>query len=334
MSKRRIPAGWTLPVALAVGTLACAATTPSPAGTRHPAAANEGYIPVEPGVRLSYRSIGSGPETFVVVRAGDPGKEFERLARGRRVILYYPRGRSQSDAVDPSKISFENELADLDAVRKFFGLETMQLLGWSHYGVMTAAYAIRHPERVSRLVQMAPGAPARAPYLDEGMRAMRQGVDEAAWNSLQQRIQSGEFANDPEGRCRANKRVFLTAFVGNPADVAKLNLDGCQYPNEWEESQGRWWDALFASMGDWDYRKEARALAVPRLVLHGERDFIPLSGSRDWVAGNPHARLLVIPGAGHFPHVEKPEVFFPAVERFLQGDWPEGARSVDPPAAP
>jgi pimeloyl-ACP methyl ester carboxylesterase len=50
-----------------------------------------------------------------------------------------------------------------------------------------------------------------------------------------------------------------------------------------------------------------------------------MGGSREWVAGNPNARLLVIAGAGHFPHIEKPEVYFPAVERFLSGGWPEGA---------
>jgi len=330
---------WGISAALLAGAVSCSGARPSSEGAREksasaPAPAGEGYIPIEPGVRLAYRSVGSGPGALVVVRAGDPGKEFERLARGRRVILYYPRGRSLSGDVDPSRISFENELSDLEAVRKFFGLEKMQLLGWSHYGVMTAAYAMRHPDRVSRLVQMTPGAPVRAPYLDEGMRAMRQGVDEAARKALQESIQAGQFTKDPEGRCRATRRAFLTAFVGDPADAAKLNLDDCKYPNEWEESQARWWDALFASMGDWDYRKEARALAVPRLVLHGEKDFLPLSGSRDWVAGNPHARLLVISGAGHFPHVEKPEVFFPAVEEFLGGSWPEGAASVDLPAAP
>jgi pimeloyl-ACP methyl ester carboxylesterase len=33
----------------------------------------------------------------------------------------------------------------------------------------------------------------------------------------------------------------------------------------------------------------------------------------------------VIDGAGHFPFVERPEVFFPAIESFLRGNWPPGA---------
>jgi proline iminopeptidase len=70
-------------------------------------------------------------------------------------------------------------------------------------------------------------------------------------------------------------------------------------------------------------------LATPRLVIQGEKDFIPMNGSREWVAGNPNARLLVIPAVGHFPHVEAPETFFPAVETFLRGGWPEGAVAVE-----
>jgi pimeloyl-ACP methyl ester carboxylesterase len=37
----------------------------------------------------------------------------------------------------------------------------------------------------------------------------------------------------------------------------------------------------------------------------------------------PDARLIVIEGSGHFPPLERPDVFFPAVNEFLSGDWPE-----------
>ena len=305
-----------------LGAIACA-SSPGPV-----TAAREGFVTVEPGVRLAYRVVGSGPGT-VVVPWPDASRDLDRLANGRRLILYNPRGRVASDAVDPSKVSFENELSDLEAVRKHFGLESMMLLGWSHYGMMTAVYTIRHPERVSRLVQMTPGGPRRTPYLDEGMKTIRERVDGGAWSRLQERRKSGEFTSNPAALCRENRKVTLAGFVGDPRDVAKISHESCRFPNEWLEAQDRWWGALFGSMGDWDYRREARELPMPRLVIQGERDFIPAEGSREWVARNPNARLLVIAGSGHFPHVEKPEVYFPAVERFLSGSWPEGAVAVE-----
>ncbi|WP_309890623.1 hypothetical protein [Archangium sp.] len=51
----------------------------------------------------------------------------------------------------------------------------------------------------------------------------------------------------------------------------------------------------------------------------------PLEGAREWAASIPGARLLAIPGAGHAPHLERPDLFFPAVDAFLAGGWPEGA---------
>jgi proline iminopeptidase len=303
---------------------ACASAPPAPD------TAPQGFVTVEPGVRVAYRIVGSGPETLVVPwPSGSPGLDL--LATGRRVIYYNPRGRLGSDAVDPAKVSFENELADLEAVRKHFGLESMQLLGWSHYGMMTAVYTIRHPDRVSRLVQMTPGTPRRTPYLEEGMKTMTARADAPAKARLEERRKAGEFDGKPEEYCREDRRVSLVAFVADPRDAEKLELDSCRFANEQAERQGPWWGALFGSMGDWDYRREAAALTVPRLVIHGERDFIPIGGSREWAAGNPNARLLVIPGVGHFPHVEKPDVYFPAVEQFLSGGWPAEAVAVEAP---
>lgn len=39
----------------------------------------------------------------------------------------------------------------------------------------------------------------------------------------------------------------------------------------------------------------------------------------EWTRVLAHARLVVISDAGHYPHAEQPEQFFPAVEAFLAG---------------
>lgn len=95
---------------------------------------SEGYVQAAEGVRLHYRKIGDGPQTVVIPWVTLPQvDELAPLAEGRTLIFYAPRGRLRSDTVEPAKISFENEIADLDAVRRHFGLEKIALLGWSHY---------------------------------------------------------------------------------------------------------------------------------------------------------------------------------------------------------
>jgi len=297
----------------------------APAG----ASSSEGYVTVETGVRLHYQKLGSGKQVVVSPMGSWLAGPLAPLARANRtLILYDTRGRGRSDRVDPSKVSFANELSDLDAVRRHFELESMALMGWSHYGMMTAVYAIRHPERVSRLVQITPAGPRSEPYLAEGMQTMRSRVDGAAYEAVQQKRKAGEFEKDPASLCRALNSVIRPAFFGDPADVSKMTFDDCALENEWPEYQEKWWNALFSSMTPWDYRAEARSSKTPRLIVAGEKDFIPLAGTREWAAGNANARLLVIRGVGHHPFVERPQVFFDAVDHFLDGEWPSGAEAV------
>jgi pimeloyl-ACP methyl ester carboxylesterase len=62
------------------------------------------------------------------------------------------------------------------------------------------------------------------------------------------------------------------------------------------------------------------------LVLHGRKDPISLEAAEAWARGYPDARLLLFEDSGHLPHVEEPELFFPAVETFLKGGWPPQAK--------
>ena len=69
-------------------------------------------------------------------------------------------------------------------------------------------------------------------------------------------------------------------------------------------------------------------LQAPVLVVQGDDDVIPLASAQEWAATLLDARLLVVPGAGHFPHLEDPDLFFPAANTFLSGQWPETAEVV------
>src|ERR1044071_713167 len=96
----------------------------------------EGYLQTPDGVKLFYKIAGSGPETLVVVHGG-PGNslesifaDFEPLAKGRTVIYYDQRGQGRSELIkDGSRLGYEQHVADLEAVRQFFKLDKMKLLG-------------------------------------------------------------------------------------------------------------------------------------------------------------------------------------------------------------
>src|SRR5262249_26580117 len=120
---------------------------------------SESYVPVE-GLRLYARIVANGPDTVIIPASMYLFRDFARLAEGRTVIFYDPRGRGASDAVlDPSRLGIAYEIADLEAVRAHFDVPRVSLVGWSYMGAVVALYAAKYPQHVERVVQIAPGAP-------------------------------------------------------------------------------------------------------------------------------------------------------------------------------
>ena len=281
------------------------------------------WVTTPDSVRLYYRVLGKGQETVIVPLATMHGKSLDRLARTRRLVLYDPRGRGRSDTVPPAKVSLERNLSDLDLIRRTVGAERAALIGWSGLGMELFVYTLRHPERVTRLVQLAPVAPRWVPWSDSLSADRARRRDAAAAESLRVRVERGEFRDDPVAHCRAQAEVNLPPTFGDPAD-ARLAPDVCTHPTEWPERLGPYFGALLGTIEGFDWTDSLAAVAqVPRLVVHGSRDNTPLAGTREWVTGTRNARMLVVAGAGHWPHVERAETVIPAIERFLAGAWPD-----------
>ena len=73
------------------------------------------------------------------------------LGRIATVIRFDERGHGLSDR-DVTDHSLELRIADLEAVVDHAGLERFALLAMAQGGPVSIEYAVRHPERVSRLI--------------------------------------------------------------------------------------------------------------------------------------------------------------------------------------
>lgn len=73
-----------------------------------------------------------------------------------------------------------------------------------------------------------------------------------------------------------------------------------------------------AIMARIDSRPRLGEIAVPTLLIWGEKDGITSRAHHDEILESiPGARLEVIPGAGHLPTVEAPEVIVPLLTEFV-----------------
>jgi pimeloyl-ACP methyl ester carboxylesterase len=276
-------------------------------------------------VRLYYRVAGEGPETVIAPFALYHESALDSLAVGRRIVTYDPRGRGRSDSVPANKVSLTHLLLDLETVRRAVGADSVALIGWSGGGMETFIYALRNPGRVTRLVHLAPVAPRFVPYGEQMMRDREQRTDTVARAAFRRRIAAGEFRNDPAAECRASAVVNQPALFADPARMP-ATPDVCRFPNEHLTPLGAYFGALFRSIDGYDWRDSLAAVAIPRLVIHGARDNIPLAGNEEWVTGQPNARIVVMDSSGHWPHYEQPAATISAIETFLRGQWPANAR--------
>ena len=314
---------------LAAGLLAAVAChreaqVPSPAS--HAALqAREGYLEAAEGIRLFYQLEGSGPELAVFVQGGpgvdlrDVAPDFEGLTRGRTVIHYDHRGGGRSTLPQaPSLLHIDRLVEDLEAVRRHFGLERMNVVASSFGPIVAGLYAARYPERVQRLVLIASVGPRRTPYAEQYGRALFSRLGEAERARVMQIFQSMEKAEDPIALCREYWSLTGPLQVANHEALSRQRSAVCSGTAESvrygiTQTSPR----VMASLGDWDLRPELARVRALTLVIHGEQDIFPLEGAREWAASIPGAKLLVVPGAGHAPHVERPERVFPAVDDFL-----------------
>jgi proline iminopeptidase len=287
----------------------------------------EGFVTLGDGVRIFFVEKGSGPDVLVAPAALylEP-LLLDRLSAKRRVIFYDPRNRGRSDSADLSHVSLDRQIADLEELRAELGLEEMILLGWSSYGLEMAVYAMRYPERVTRLVQISPLAPA-ASIMERFSNSRSYQPHRFAIEALDQRANDGEFDETPEEYCRLRSALTIPADFVN-AELARQVPDDCQYPNEWPTNRSPYFRAFFGTLGEFDWRQELKNLGIPRLIIHGREDRIPLEGAEAWAEGYKDARLITLSPSGHFPFIEQEEAVLEAVETFLGGDWPKNARAI------
>lgn len=267
------------------------------------------------GVSIFERRIGSGPAT--VVLHGGPGAHhdylrpgFDRLARGRSLIFYDQRGGGQSPVDRDVPVGWQEQVADLEALRQVWGFDRLTLAGYSWGGLLSVLYAVTHPDRVERLALVSPAPLWRSARSEfEGRLAERNAAP--AVQAARREAQDGGLRERDGDAYR--KRMFELSVAGYFHDPSRA-VDLTPF-----RITGRTQQAVWDSLGDFDFRNEVASLAVPALVVHGEDDPIPVQ-TAETLAGLLQAPLVRIPDCGHVPYVEAPDQFVAALDPFLPAE--------------
>lgn len=258
------------------------------------------------GQELYYELHGEGPPLVLVMGIGYDSSlwtlaQVPVLSTQFQVILVDNRDAGRSSKARQS-YKIADMADDLAGLLDALGIQRSHLLGLSMGGMIALEFALRHGDRLDRLVLAGTGAaPARS-----------------AADPIQ--IWSWVKANDATGEVFGGQQfvsLFSTAFLRNHEavrDTADL-LASNPYPMS-PEAYGRQANAY----RQFDALDRLAAITAPTLVVVGEQDLLtPPWIAREVAEAIPGARFEVIRGDGssHVVPIECPDEFNRLVLDFL-----------------
>ena len=269
------------------------------------------------GLTLSYERRGSGP--LLVCHPGGPGgsaaefRDFAGLDDTYELVLFSPRGSHGSDPADDYRL--ESYVADLEALREHLGVEQLDLLGFSHGGIVAMAYAAAFGSRIRRLLLV----DTLAVWGEEAEAAMNDGIEKRrgeSWFAEAAKAieaeQAGEFSSVDELIANVQRQapLYFHRWEGNEQIGRQLSSDFAH-----SEPLHQFNTVEFPTL---DLRGELRTIEAPTLVVVGDDDMIAGPVCADAIVRElPDAQLVTIPDSGHFVYVEQPEAFRAALTEFL-----------------
>jgi pimeloyl-ACP methyl ester carboxylesterase len=270
------------------------------------------------GLRLFVRTIGDGPQTVIVPGAAWLEEELAALCTpGRRVVFYDTQSRGRSEIAPVERLTFDREVDDLEAVRRYVGADRVSVIGWSYQGAVAALYASRHPAHVAHVAMLCPMTPRPGPFDGMAPYVERRRAREAEVADRLAALRAAAERDPSPATWRACQLLRASTNMGAPADADRVVADPWQHENEWAPHAESVLDVLFDSLDDFDWRPAMAVVDAAVLVVHGENEG-PAGLRQEWVDAVPHGRLLSLPGVGHYPFVERRQETLAALDELLR----------------
>lgn len=280
--------------ALLASSLTIAQTDPTPEGTEMTTTtAQTGYAAVN-DLEMYYEIHGSGDPIVVLHGAymnADTMAPFVQLLAGNyQVIVPEAQAHGRTGDID-RPLSYEAMADDVAALLDTLGIEKADVFGYSMGGSTALQVAIRHPEKVNKLIV------ASATYKSEG-------------------VYPEMLAMFPT--------ITPEMFAGSPMETEYMRLA----PNKenWPVLVQKLVD-LDSAAQDWP-AADVQAITAPTLIVIGDADIVKPDHAVEMyrlrggdvasdMVGMPESRLAIIPGTNHIGVMFKPDLLAAFVTDFL-----------------
>jgi pimeloyl-ACP methyl ester carboxylesterase len=285
-----------LPLIVALGSCS---SVPEARREALPAPVKSGYAPVN-GLQMYYEIHGEGVPvvllhgSFMTITnnwTAPVGKDWiGELSKTRQVIALELQGHGRTADINRD-FSYENLADDVAALLDFLEIEQADLIGYSMGGGVAMQCAIRHPEKVRKVVSIS------AAFRLDGL--VKEALD-------------------------AFPRLTPESFKGSPieAEYKKLSPTPDDFPNFIKR-------VIAMDLKPYDFGAEnLKATKAPMLFIHGDADGTRLDHiaemfrlKGDEIMGDLRprsaSRLAVLPDTTHVTLMERKDAIIPMVNDFL-----------------
>jgi proline iminopeptidase len=257
------------------------------------------------------------PIAFVI--HGGPGSDhsgfkpsMSPLAETLQLVYFDHRGQGRSAKGDPARYTLDENVEDMEALRKHLGIEKIVSIGTSYGGMVAMAHAARYPNSVEKLVLAVTAAhhgflPRAKEILKERGTAEQIAVCERLWNGTFETIEQHAHYYDVMGP--------LYAVKHNPAAAVAGRSRGILTPEAINRAFGPG-----GFLRTYDLRPELAKITAPTLILAGEKDWIcPPEFSQEIHRLMQGSILNIFPNCSHSLRTDAPEAYCATVAAFVKG---------------
>ena len=268
-------------------------------------------------VSLYVKVMGQGYP--LVLMHGGPGLDhtsllpFQPLADQFTLIFYDHRCNGRSEGADVSSMTFENLIADADALRQALGFDKWAVLGHSFGGNVALEYALRYPQSFSHLILMNTGGDQcwvnqNAPEL-LAKRGYSASVVLAA-----RRFYSGQITPD---EYIPTVMKFMSAYYYHNFLLEAVRGMFTPGPSPRIRAEPLIFGYSQLLMG-WTVMNRLDEIKMPTLVMAGRHDFLFPPEHQAILADRlPNAKLVLIERASHNPQMERTAEVIQAIRGFM-----------------
>lgn len=255
------------------------------------------------------------PPAFII--HGGPGGDhtgfkpgFSPLAERMQLVYFDHRGQGRSARGNPEKYTLDENVEDMEALRRHLGCGPIVSVGTSYGGMVAMAHAARYPDAVSHLVLIVTAshagfnARARQIIAEHGTPEM-QAVCDQLWG--------GELKTEDQLRNYYRVMGPKYAYRFDPATAGQGRARGILAP-----------DAINMAfkpggfLQSFDLRPELARITAPTLILAGRYDWIcPPEFSEEIARLIPGSDLRIFENSSHSIRSDEPQAMMDAIAGFV-----------------